>query len=745
MFRNTILFFRWVVRMQNSIPAGIGNNSKKRIVLILLGITILFILIFTRVMIIEVFSWGFYEKKAYEQQTRDRSISQKRGSIYDRNYKELASSASAQLVAVNPQQIKKDKKEFIANELSGILGIKKDTILNKLNKNSAYEKIIDKIEKDTGNKVLQFVKKNKLSGIMVDEDYKRYYIRGNLAAQLIGFTGADNQGIQGIEKIMDNELTGVPGKILSETDSKGVQLPFTSEKKIDAKDGYNVVLTIDETIQYYAQKALEKAIVDNKVKNGGTAIVMDPKTGDILAMVSKPDFDLNTPYNKPDIIEASTEQKEILDSWVNRSSKSVELLRETAWKNMGVSYTYEPGSTFKAVTSAMGLEENVVSEDSAVNDYTINVAGKNINCWKPNAHGNETFVQGVYNSCNPVFVKVAQDVGLDKFYRYMSSFGFRDKTRVDLPDEFVSEIHAKPTELDMAVASFGQRFKVTPLHIINAYCAIANGGNLLKPHIIKELTDSNGNVVKKYQTEIVREVISKQTSERLRNILEGVVSIGTGKNAYVRGYKVAGKTGTSETTENGRYIASFSAIAPADNPRICVLVVLDNPLGEIHSGGVCAAPVAGSIIEQTLTYLGVERRTTDKDLESNVPDVQVPEVRNMFLVDAKSKLEGEGFIVQVEGNKSAGEVFNQTPKPYSLLKKGAVVILYTEPNAKETMVKVPELRDKSVDDAISILSKNGLNIKIVGTGYASNQNFKAGTSIEKGRVVQVEFVNDIGD
>ncbi|MDD4495800.1 MAG: penicillin-binding transpeptidase domain-containing protein, partial [Eubacteriales bacterium] len=436
-----------------------------------------------------------------------------------------------------------------------------------------------------------------------------------------------------------------------------------------------------------------------------------------------------------------------LGNWVGTTSDEVNILRETIWRNKALIDTYEPGSTFKAITSAAGLEEGVVTPDTVVNDFPVELAGFKLECWRYyGLHGVETFTKGVYNSCNPVFVRVAQDLGIKKFYEYMRAFGFYDKTGILLP-EAGSIIHQKPQEIDMAVASFGQSFQITPIQLISAYGAIANEGTLMKPRIVKELKDQDGNIVKKFESEEVRNVISKQTCDTLLKILEGVVSEGTGRNAYVTGYRVAGKTGTSQTVPrtSGRYIASFAAIAPADNPRICVLITLDDPKGFSHMGGVIAAPVAGALVEDVLSYLNVERRYTERDKEIMKTTVYVPEVRNKSVKDAAAILKEKGLSYRVESGTGSADntaiVIEQTPKPGASLPEKSQIILYTYEPEAEIMVKVPDVKDMTVAEATTTFSTAGLNIRINGTGIAINQEISAGVMVPKGSLIEVAFVN----
>ncbi|MCX7921312.1 MAG: penicillin-binding transpeptidase domain-containing protein [Clostridia bacterium] len=718
--------------------AGPSIQTKKRLLFLLFFFTALIAALLVRVAWIQVVQGDKYQKLAFEQQTQDRIISPRRGTIYDRNGKELAISASVETISANPQVIKKTKQNIdgMAEKLSEILEMDKETVLKKLKKSSRYEWIKRKIDKDVGDKVRKWVQDEKIQGIYIDEDTKRFYPNRNLAAHVIGFTNTDNDGIFGMEKVMEKYLKGVPGKILSEVDAGGLEVPFKEEKHIEAQDGANVYLTIDETIQYFAQKAMDKAIADNNVLNGAAAIVMDPRNGEILALVSKPDFDPNDPRGAPAGVDPAT--------WKGYTAEDVKLLSETVWRNKVVTDTYEPGSTFKAITSSAGLEEGAITPESPVNDFTVTVGGRKINCWKPNAHGNETFEQGVFNSCNPVFVRLAQGLGIDKFYSYIKAFGFYDKTGIDLPGEATGIIHKRPSEVDMAVASFGQRFTITPIQLITAYAAIANGGKLIKPHLVKEVTDVEGNVIKKYEPEVVRRVISKQTSDTVKNILEGVVSKGTGGNARVAGYKVAGKTGTSETVDTktkGRYIASFSAFAPADNPVVCVLVILDHPNTYPHTGGYIAAPVAGKLVEDILNYLGIERQYTEDDKKLLMQEVPVPDVRNVTIEEARKILKEKGLEYKVEGdaNNKDAVIMEQTPKPNASVLEKSVIILYTHKPAKDVMVRVPDLSNKTISEATQTLNDVGLNIKVNGMGNAFAQSIAPGKEMRKGEIVEVEF------
>jgi len=732
--------------------AAPGLAVKKRLLILLCMFAVIVTALIGRLAYIQFVQGEELQKKAFVQQNSGRVISPMRGTIYDRNGKKLALSVQAATISCNPNEIAKNKKlttEQVAAGLAQLLSMDQEEVYRLITKKVNSVIIKRKVERDVEIQIRTWISENSVRGINIDEDAKRYYPGGNLMSHILGFAGDDNQGLMGgIEEVMDKYLKGTPGKILSEVDARGSAVPSDKEKRIDAQDGLNVVLTIDETIQYLVSKSLDKAIEDNKVKGGAVGIVIDPNTGDILAMVSKPDYDLNSPFAYP----ANIQEAEILEGidpseWVERSTETVNILSKTVWRNKAVSDTYEPGSTFKSITAAAGIEEGVVTADTITDDFPIKVTGwpKPINCWRlGRPHGTETFREAVYNSCNPAFVKVAQSLGIDRFYSYVRAFGFMDKTGIELKGEARSQFQEKPKEIDMAVASFGQRFTITPLQLATAYTAIVNGGKLMKPRLIKELTDSDGNVVAKYEPEVVRTVISKQTSDIMREILEGVVGDpkGTGNNAYVRGYRVGGKTGTSETTREDVYIASFCGFAPANDPKVVVLVALFNPRGDSHMGGVIAAPVVGKIIEDTLNYMQVERQYTEEDIKALSKTVFVPEVRKKTVGDAVKALNSAGlkYIIEGDGN-SDSSVVEQTPKPDAAVPENSVVILYTyKPEEKQT-VSMPDLSDKTISEAIYAMNRVGLNIKVSGNGIVYKQQYEPGTQVTKGAVVEVEFRN----
>lgn len=659
-----------------------------------------------RLFFIQVVKGEEYQKMALPQWTLDVSLSGKRGYIFDRNGKVLAENASVSKISVIPKEIPDSKRQVVAETLASILGLDRQKVLERISNKNLQEVLIAKqVDEEKAKAILRL----NIDGVIVSEDMKRFYPEGTLACHVLGFTGIDNQGLDGIELVFDNFLRGIPGKSTTPMDAIGRKIDTGEEEYFEPLPGYNVVLTIDETIQHFAEKALNQAMVHSKPSKGAVAIVMDPKTGEILALANRPNFDPNDPFEGPE------------EEWYRR------------WRNKAISDSYEPGSVFKTITASAALEEKVVSlhEQFYCPGYTT-VAGHRINCWA--THGSEDFVKGVQNSCNVVFVTVGQRLGVEKLYKYIRDFGFGKTTGILLPGEapglVLSEERVGPVEL--ATNSFGQGIAVTPLQMITAVAAIANGGKLMQPQIVKAIVDSKGKVVKEFKPKIVRRVISKETSATMREILKSVVAEGTGKAGYIEGFDVAGETGTTEKYMPGKYVASFVGFAPADDPKVIVLVVIDEPNNpETHFGSQLAAPVVKSILDDTLKYLEVQPRGVKKP-----ETVMVPDVRNMKLYEAEriileNKLD---FILQGNGDT----VFDQVPKPGALVNENTKIILYLNGVSTEEVV-VPDLKGKSVKEATEILNSLGLRIKIKGTGFAVDQSPKEGTLVKRGEVVEVEF------
>ena len=583
-------------------PLSLSNKKKLRNMLFI--VFIIAILLSIRIGYIQ-FIWGpELSSMASSQQSQSRKITAKRGTIYDSTGEYiLATSSSVETVNVNPTLIPSDQKEKISSALARIFEFDYETVLDKVSKRSSIETIIQKVDKEKTDELRKWMSGNNITtGINIDEDSKRYYPYNDLAAQVIGFCGSDNQGLDGVEAKYDNELKGTNGKIQRQTNATGESLG--GEEYISAIDGNNLYLTIDMTIQSIVEKYLEEACIDNVCTDGGSIIAMDPRNGDILAMATYPSYNLNTPY------EPSTDElKSIWDS-LSQKDKTTEL--QGLWRNKAISDTYEPGSVFKTVTASAALEEGIVTDIDSPGQFCctggIEVAGTRIKCWRYyNPHGSESLREALMNSCNPVFIGLGQKIGVTKYYEYLRKFGLFSKTGIALPGEansiFIKEEKAGPVEL--ATISFGQRFEITPLQMITAVATIANNGTYIKPRIVKSIQNSQTGEITEMPIETGEQVISEENARKVLSMMNSVVSEGTGKNAKVVGYNVGGKTGTSEDGVNtGKYVTSFCGIAETDNPKIVLLITLYNPTGEGgHQGGGVAAPVGGKILSEVLPYL----------------------------------------------------------------------------------------------------------------------------------------------
>lgn len=689
--------------------------------------------------------------KAERNQLSDTQIAAERGTIYDSNMNVLAKSASAWLVYINPSQIKDDtQKELVVNGLSQILGVDADSVRTKAEKTkTGYQKIAGEVETDVKEALEAYIdenKENKLSTIIgIDPDTKRYYPYSSFASTIIGFTNSDDQGVGGIEMQYDDDLTGVSGRIITAKNAQQGSMSSDYETTYDAKPGESLVLTIDEVIQYYLEQGLEQALVDTGAKYA-YGIVIDTDTGAILGMTSKPDFDLNNPRKISNA--ALSETIAAITDDTQRAQETTNALY-AQWRNRTISDTYEPGSVFKTVVVSAALEEGVVDLNTT---YTctggIQVADNYQRCWKPGGHGHETLTQGLMNSCNPFFITIGQALGEERFYKYFEAFGFTEKTGIDLPAE------AKPVAgktyhalesmgiSELSSSSFGQTFQVSPIQMITAVNTIANGGKLMQPYVVDSKLDSDGNVVYKTTPTVKRQVISEKTASTVADMMEQVVSIGTGKNAYVAGYHVAGKTGTSEKIGiEGAYIASFAGFAPADNPEISILIAIDEPTGE-HGGGAVAAPIAGMLLEKIMTYLNVEPQYEDNEL-SNISSV-APSLVGKSVGDAK--VSAAKFTVKVVG--SGTKVISQTPAAGQQMRTGGVIVVYTEENAAKQTATVPNLCNMSMSQANSAAVNAGFNIRLSGTTNSGEvlsykQSVNAGEEAEIGSVITVYFKSNV--
>ena len=647
-------------------------KNKKMMMWVIIISTILLILLIIRIAVIQFIDGNKLKQMAYEQQTLNRKITSKRGTIYDASGENvLAKSSTVETVTVNSTNIPEDKKEMVSKALAEILEVDYETTLKKVKKRSSIESIAKKVEKDKTNKLRQWMKDNNIeSGINIDEDTKRYYPYSTLASQVIGFCGSDNQGLDGIEAKYDDILKGKSGKIEKLTDAKGGDIGQLEETYVAAEKGKDLILTIDLNIQSIAEKYLENACVDNECTDGGNVIIMNPNNGDILAMATYPNYDLNNPYE--------LENAEELDS----KEKNKQL--QAKWRNKAIADTYEPGSTFKLITASAALEEGITTTDKE-GEFNcgggIEVAGVRIKCWRYyRPHGTQSLRQALMNSCNPVFISLGQKIGKDKYYDYLEKFGFFKKTNIDLPGEakgiFLNKDKVGPVEL--ATISFGQRFEVTPLQMVTAVSSIANGGEYIRPRVVKEIVDSTTGERQEIEVKKENRVISEETANNVLDMMKSVVEEGTGRNAQVQGYLVGGKTGTSEDGVNtNKYVTSFIGVAPVSNPQVVVLVTLYNPTGEGgHQGGGVAAPVGGQILGEVLPYLELQE---DKEREEEEKEeVEMPEIRNKTIEEAKEILKEYNLELEITNeteytNEKEDIIKEQIPKPGIKIKKEAKV------------------------------------------------------------------------
>lgn len=733
------------------------NNSilvRIIIVMCLFGV-ITFIPLILKLVNIQLVDYKMYQAKAADQQTRDTIITPKRGVIYDRNMKELAVSATAETVYIAPVEIKKEKEEAVSKALSETLEVDYDKVLDKTkNKKSYYQIIKKKIDQDTATKLRQKIKDQSLKGIHLAEDTKRYYPFGSFASQVIGFCGDDNTGLNGIEAVYEDVLKGMPGRVIAAKNARGTEMPFKYEEYFDAQNGNNVVLTIDETIQQILQKHLSTAVIDGKVMQRGAGIVINVKTGEIVAMATMGDFDLNKPFELTD----PTLEKQIESLPEDQRKKARSDALNGAWRNKIISDSYEPGSVFKILTISMGLEEGVVNPNTTFHCSGVTrVADRNIHCWKKGGHGTVTLSQALEKSCNCALMEIGSRVGNRKFYDYMTAFGLRNKTGVDLPGEATGYFFGEKAFTDtknrvsLAVASFGQTFKVTPIQIATAISAVVNDGKLMKPHVVKEIVDDNNVAMKKFDPEMVRQVISQNTSDFICGAMERVVSTGTGKNAYVKGYRIGGKTGTSEKVdeyvpgEREKYIASFIGVAPMNDPQYACLVMLDDPTGAYYEGSQLAAPVVGKVFAEMLPYVGLEPVYTGDEAKGS--DIVMPQLVGASIGDAKNMLNQKayaGLKIKVVG--SGDKVTDQIPAYSVKIPNNSQVVLYCGSNAPKEKVVMPKVVGLTAAEANKVLTNAGLIMKAIGAVgekgsniTASKQQYAEGTELSRGTVVTVEF------
>lgn len=745
---------------------GTKNNSKKRAekgpaqrlrqrtaILILLILVLGFGAAVLRLTYLTTVQSSELQESAVDLQLADTTVSAKRGTIYDANGNVLAESASVWQVVMSPVNFKNDKqRQAAAKGLSEIFDLEYNDVLDDTKQQSHYVVVKRRIESDEREKVLQLIdtlkKDYSCSGVIqLLDDYKRYYPKNSLASSVIGFTGSDDQGLEGIEYEYDSYLSGTPGRIITAQNARGTDMPFRYEQNVESEDGNNVYLTIDETIQSICEKYMQKGVEDNNVLNKGVCIAMDVNTGAILAMVTTDGYDLNNPYEL-----SAKDKKKIKSTAKSKQAEAESAALSNMWRNKAVADTYMPGSVFKMCIASAALEENLVNDKTSFTcTGSIEVEGETIHCSNISGHGTQNFVEAVSNSCNPAFIQIGQMLGAGKFRQYYQGFGFSDKTGIDLPGEAEDSFwkEGKMGGVDLAVASFGQNFTITPIQMITACAAVSNGGYVVQPHVVSKITDSKGNVIKTVDKKVKRQVISDDTSKKMNEYLEYNTERQGAAAGYISGYKVAGKTGTTEkrgvtkfeSSFSEDYISSFCGYAPADDPQIAMLVFFDTPDGDAYYGSQVSSPVFINIMSEVLPYLDVKTSYTDEEL--GYVDASAGDYTGVSVDEAKTAVEADGFTATVKGNGST--VISQIPTVSSGLQKGGSIVLYTDSDSQSETVSVPSLIGLSPDEVNDVASAYGLNVSFSGattsSGTSSSQNIEAGTSVSPGTVITVSFAD----
>ena len=724
-------------------------QTRSFVLMILMGV-VMFVLLFFRLFDLQITRHEELQGKAVNQQTRRTVVTANRGTIYDAGGNILAISSSAETIILSPLEIDNAvndtenpvswTKESLAAGLAEILGKDASAIRKRMdNVKSQYEVIQLRADEDTAAKVRSYVDENKIAGVHLVADTKRYYPYGSLAAQVIGFVGDENTGLYGLEAYYEKELEGQSGLVISSKDQAENDMLYTYEQYFAAKNGSDLTLTLDTTIQYYLEKGIESMVDKFSAANGASGIVMDAKTGGVLAMASYPNYDLN---------DFLTVSDQTLQERIEREESTVADMQLLQWRNKALNDTYEPGSTFKILTLSAALEEGVVDKTTTVNcGGSVNISGYTIHCSNKNGHGLQTLVQSVGNSCNPAFINYGLRIGSEKFYEYMRSFGLMNTTGIDLGGEAVGVFAADSsfTQLDLACYAFGQNFTVTPLALIAAQAACVNGGYLHTPYLVERITDSDGNVTYRHDDTPVRQVISEQTSATVRECLEYVVASGTGKNGQVAGYRIGGKTGTADKGQTGDVVVSFLCFAPADDPQVIMLITMDTPsraTGTYVSGGNMVAPTASTVMAEILPYLGVEPSYSAEELLGM--DTTVPNVIGMSVEEAKTKLKDRALSYKIVGDGET--ITDQTPAGGAIIPGKSSVILYVGEEKSTDKCVVPHLIGKTPSEANTTATAAGLLIRFSGTtGSESSsvrvlsQSIDEGTEVEAGTVITVQL------
>ena len=730
------------------------NKPTRMLGLIVLLIILMFTLVF-RIGWLQFVQGASLKEAATKQQTTSRIISPNRGSIYDSTGKPLAISADVDTVTINPQKFIVEGspeetvklQEKVSKAFSEIFELDYEEVHNKVISNSSIQTIAKKVEEDKINKLKDWMDENKIyAGINIDTDTKRYYYYSNLASNLIGFCGDDNQGLAGIEYYWNSVLTGTPGKITTSQDAAQDIILTDNENYIPAQNGSNITLSIDYNIQTIAEKYLKQAVADNNCGRGGNIIIMDPSTGDILAMASYPDYDLNAPFSP---------NESMSKEWDSLSQTAKSAALQTMWRNPAVSNTYEPGSVFKVLVSAIALEENLVETDTPGIFSCIgyqDIYGTKIKCAKTSGHGYQSLREALEHSCNPAFMQLGAKIGKEKMYKYFEAFGLFDKTGIATSGEALGTFHSIDNvgPVELATISFGQRFTITPLQMITSVCAIANDGVLMQPRIVKSIENTDTGTVTNIEPKAVRQVVSSETAEQVRSMMESVVVEGGGRYGQVKGYNIGGKTGTSEPPpgkEEEGYVASFLAIAPVENTKVAVLLTLYDPDESNNYGGQIAAPVVAQVLSEVLPYLEIPSNnttitTTPTDSYNSLQTKSLPDVQNKTVAQAQKILEDSGFKCDTSA-ASDSSVSEQVPKPGTQLVSGSVVKLYSSKDSDRISVEVPNIKGLTGVKAKNILLNNNLNVRIVGSGKVVSQDPIAGTKVEEGSVITITLQDEL--
>ena len=720
--------------------------------ILIMAVVIIFLMTTTvaRVFYLTIVRGEELSEKAETQQLKDTEITAMRGTIYDSNGNVLAQSASVWNVFIDPLNIKDKQRDLIVDEFANLFGYdadEKKEFYDRTTHQNHYELVEKKVENNIKEKLSKFVSKNELGGcIGTEQTTKRYYPYGTLASSVIGFTGADDQGLSGIEAYYDERLTGTNGRIITAKDARSNNIANDYETSIAATDGDSIVLTINQTIQYYLEKGLRETMNEYQAK-GAYGVVMNCNTGAVLAMSSLPDYDCNEPY-KLTYSKDKKAIKKLSDKTAKQEAESAAV--QNQWRNFTVSDTYVPGSVFKTFVASAALEENVVNLNTTYNcTGSIQVDKYKMKCHYHPGHGMQTLTQGLENSCNPFFITIGQKLGVHNYFKYFDAFGFTQKTNIDLPGEASPQYYKEDQYgiVELSSASFGQTNSLTPIQVCTGLCAIANGGKLLQPYLVSSIADANGKTVKKTQTKEIRQVISADTSEKVRKMMKSVVDNGTGKNGYVAGYSVGGKTGTStklgesKNGEGDKYIVSFGAIAPSDDPEIAMLIIVDEPNQDLGGGALCA-PIAAQVTQEAMNVLGIEPKYNDSEMKDL--SKQTPNVVGKSLDEAKKTLEENNLNFVVVGDDST--VTRQCPSGADTIPNGGTVYLYTDDSEKQT-VNVPNFNGLTVNEAKDLASSSNLNIQIAGNSMSSGtvvayrQSEETQAKVEKGTVVTVTFKN----